>query len=82
MTRKNLKELTNEELLAERKKLKRAKIISATLIGFCIGIIIWSVAKNTWGLLTLIPLFIIYKLINNSKNDKELEELLKERKLT
>jgi len=81
MTKKNLKELTDEELLEKRKELKRTKIISAVLIGFCIGIIIWSVAKNTWGFLTLIPLFFIYKLVNNSKNDKELKELLKERNL-
>ena len=81
MIQKKLENLTDEELLKERKKLKRAKIINATLIGFLIGIIVWSVAKNTWGLLTLIPLFLIYKLVNNSKQDKDLEELLKERNL-
>ena len=78
---KKLENLTDEELLKEKKKLKKAKIINATLIGFLIGIIVWSVAKNTWGLLTLIPLFLIYKLVNNSKQDKDLEELLKERNL-
>lgn len=81
MTQKELTELTDEELLEEKKRLKKAKMINATLIGFFIGIIIWSVAKNTWGLVTLIPLFFIYKLVNKSKNDKELEELLKERNL-
>ena len=81
MTNKKLNELTDEELLAKRKKLQRSKIMNATLIGFCFGIIIWSVAKNTWGFLTLIPLFFIYKMVNNSKNDKELEALLKERNL-
>ena len=78
---KKLENLTDKELLKEKKKLKRAKIINATLTGFLIGIIIWSVAKNTWGLLTLIPLFLIYELVNNSKHDKDLEELLKERNL-
>ena len=59
-------ELTEEELLKEKKKLKNAKIINALLIGFLVGIVIWSVVKNTWGFLTLIPLFFIYKLVNNS----------------
>lgn len=67
MINKKLNDLTEEELLAKRRKLKRSKIISAMLIGFCVGIIIWSVAKNTWGFLTLIPLFFIYKMVNNSK---------------
>ena len=48
--------------------------MNALLIGFCVGVIIWSLAKNTWGLLTLIPIFFIYRMINNSKWEKELEE--------
>ena len=73
MTQKDLKELTEEELLKEKRELKKAKIINAALIGFLIGIVVWSVAKNTWGFLTLIPLFFIYKLVNKSKNNKELD---------
>jgi hypothetical protein len=48
-----------------------------------IGIIVYSIVKNSWGFLTLIPLFFIYKLVNNStsKNSKALEKLLKERNL-
>ncbi|MFT5834729.1 MAG: hypothetical protein ACI97N_002369 [Cognaticolwellia sp.] len=46
-----------------------------------IGIIIYSIVKNSIGLFTLIPLFFIFKLANNSKNDKALESLLKERNL-
>ena len=81
MTKKALQELTDEELLAESKKLKQAKIINALLIGVLAGIIIWSVVKSTWGLFTLIPLFFIYKLANNTPDAKELEELMKERNL-
>lgn len=72
MTQKEITNLTDEEELKQKKRLKQAKIINATLIGFFMGIIIWSVAKNTWGLVTLIPLFFIYKLVNKSKNEKEL----------
>lgn len=81
MNRKELLELSDDELLKKAKKLKSNSIINALLIGFCIGIIIWSVSKNTWGFLTLIPLFFIYKMVNTSKNDEELKEILKERNL-
>jgi hypothetical protein len=79
---KKLSALTDEELLKEAKKMKSASITNAALIGFLIGIIFYSVVKNSLGFLTLIPLFLAYKLINNSRyNNKELENLLKERNL-
>ena len=81
MTSKKLSELTDEELMQEGKKLKRNKIATALIIGFMAGVVLYSIAKNTWGLLTLIPLFLIYKLVNNSKKDKDLEDLLKKRSL-
>ena len=82
MNREELLELSDDELLKKAKKLKSDAMINALLIGFCVGIIIWSVVKNTWGFLMLIPLFFIYKMVNNSKNDKELKKVLKERNLT
>ena len=82
MERKKLEELTNEELLNEAKKMKSTAIINATLIGFLIGILIYSIAVDNLGFLTLILLFIIYKFVNNSKSNKEeIENLLKERNL-
>ncbi|MFF5383640.1 hypothetical protein [Pedobacter suwonensis] len=82
METKKLSELTDHELLQEAKKKKSAAVMNALLIGFLAGIIFFSVAKNTLGFLTLIPLFFIYKLVNNSKYDNsELENLLKERGL-
>ena len=82
MEQKTLSELTDQELLQEAKKSKSAVITNAVLIGFLAGIIFYSVMKNTLGFLTLIPLFFIYKLANNSKyNSQEIENLLKERGL-
>lgn len=81
MTEKELSGLTDEELLVEAKKMKSTNIINAILIGFVIGVIIYSVAKNTVGFFTLIPLFIIYKLVNGSKNNAALKRVLKERNL-
>lgn len=82
MEEKKLCELTDQELLQEAKKMKSTTIINAFLIGFLIGIVFYSVVKNSLGFLTLIPLFFAYKLANNSKyKNKELENLLKERNL-
>lgn len=63
MIRKEQSDLTDNDLLEEGNKIKPSPIIDALLIGFLFGIIIYSVAKNTWGLVTLIPLFIIYTLL-------------------
>ena len=81
MKQKELSALTDQELLDETKTQKLSPIANAAFIGFLLGIIFYSVVKNTWGLLTLIPLFLVYKLIKDSKRDKELERLLKERNL-
>ena len=83
MTNKDLTECTDEELLAEAKKMKSFSITNALFIGFLVGVVIYSIVKNSWGMLTLIPLYFIYKMVNDPKNKrtKDLEELLKERKL-
>ena len=81
MKQKDLSELTDQELLEEAKKMKSNSITNAVFIGFVIGIVIFSIVKNSLGFFTLIPLFFIYKAVNNSKKDKALEKLLKERNL-
>jgi hypothetical protein len=82
MTERKLSELTDEELLQEAKKIKSNSIMNAVLIGFFVGIIVYSVVKDTVGLVTLIPLFFAYKLINKSNyNNQELQNILKERNL-
>lgn len=81
MPQKELSELTDQELLEEAKKQKPAPIVSALLIGFLIGIIIYSILKNSVGFFTLIPLFFVYKMFKNSNSNKDLERLLKETNL-
>lgn len=83
MTPKDLSTLSNEELLAEAKEMKSFSITNAFFVGFLLGIIIYSLVKNSWGMLTIIPLYVIHKLVNDPKNKrtKELEKLLKERNL-
>lgn len=82
MQQKELSELTDQELLQEAKKMKSNALIDAVFIGFLIGIVFASVVMNSWGLVTLIPLFLIYKLVKKPNDrQKELNNLLKERNL-
>lgn len=82
MEQKKLAELTDEELLIEAKKMKSTMILNAVLIGVLIGIMVYSITKNGLGFLTLILLFVAYKLINRSNYaKKELEKILVERGL-
>ena len=72
MNEKEQLELSKKELLAETNETKSNPIINALLIGFMVGIIIFSIVKSTVGLFTLIPLYFIYKLVNKSNNSKDL----------
>ncbi len=89
MEKKDLSKLTDEELLVKKKELKNSKLFYATLIGILAGIAIFGVVS--WSLSSqkqvgfliplLIPIFIIYRLVNNSEKNKDLEAVLKERGL-
>ena len=63
MTERKLSEFTDEELLQEAKKMKSNSIINAVLIGFFVGVIVYSVVKDTVGLVTLIPIFFVYRMV-------------------
>ena len=80
---RNVKELTNEELVKEVKKLKSTKIIDATLIGLLVGILIYSITVGKFSFFFgLILLYGIYKLATKKKYKREeIENLLKERNL-
>lgn len=81
MQQKDLSQRSDQELLAEAKKMKSSAIAHAFVIGFMVAVVGYSLFKNTWGLLTLIPLFFIYKLTRNPNNGEELKKILKERNL-
>lgn len=83
MQNQDLSNLSTHDLTSEVKKLKSFSITNAVLIGFLFGIIIYSVVMNTWGFLTIIPLYLIYKLVNDPRNKrlKEIEKILEDRKL-
>jgi len=65
--------MEENESVEKSKKKKSNAIVNALLIGFLIGIVIYSAAVNSLGFFTLIPLFFIYKLINKPKGNKTLQ---------
>lgn len=85
----NFSEMTDEELLVEKKKLQNSKIFHAALIGFLAGILIfgtvsWSLSPNKrigFFIPMLIPIVFIYRMLKNPKTNTELEEVLKKRGL-
>ena len=82
MENKEFTDLTNEELLKEKKKIQYNKIVNASLIGFCVGIFIYSAAKNGFGFFTFFPLLLTYPFIKNAKKIKVLAEELKSRNIS
>jgi hypothetical protein len=81
MKQKEVSELTDQELIEEKKKIKPSPIVDAFFIGFLVGVIIYSLLVNSWGFLTLIPLFMIYRLLKKSKRYEMLKNELKRRNL-
>lgn len=83
MDKKQLKELTDKELLDEAKKMKSTQTIDATLIGVLFGILIYSIISGNFTIFFgILLLYAIYKLANKEKYKKEeLKNLLKERNL-
>ena len=83
MDQKDYSQMSDIELLDEAKRMKRFSIANALLIGFLAGVVAYSIFKSTWGMLTIIPIYFIYKMINDprSKKVKELQGILKKRNL-
>lgn len=74
MSQKKLSQLTDKELQEAAKNNKPSPIIDAFFIGFLVGIIIYSVAANTWGVVMLIPLVLIYAFLKKTKQYEALKE--------
>jgi len=87
MNTKNLCELTDEELIIEKKNLKKSKIINAFVIGFLASIIAIGIVSSIYGknysviIPLLFPVYFIYRIVSNSNKNKKLETILKERNI-
>lgn len=76
-----MQELTDEELLQEAKKMKTNKVYDAVIVGFLIGVSIYSIIKNGFGLLTFLPLLYLPVAKKNTTKRNTLEQLINERGL-
>lgn len=73
--------LSDAELLEFAKQNKPSPLIDAFIIGFLVGILIFSAAVNGWGLVMLIPLFLIRAFLKKPKRHEALMSELKKRGL-
>lgn len=70
--KKDYAKWTFEDLLKEEKKMKKNEIISAVIIGFLAGIMIFGVANNGFGFsYVVIPVLLILGIVKNSQNHKQ-----------
>lgn len=81
MNPKPLSESTDQELLQKAKTLKPTKYYDAGIIGFLIGVSVYSTVKNGFGLLTFLPLVYLPVAARNKAKMNEIDRLLKERGL-
>lgn len=68
MKNTNLSNLTEKELLQKKRKLKSNQKITATLIGFLLGIAVYATIKKGLGFFTFFPLFFVFLLAKNKSD--------------
>lgn len=68
---KNYTQRTLDQLLAEEKNIKKQEIISAVIIGFSVGVMIFGLVKNGFGFIYIVlPSLLIYGIYKNSQKLK------------
>lgn len=77
----NFSALTDEELLRQKKKNKSNNTINAVLIGFLIGVSVYSAVKSGFSWPTFFPLILAFVLFIRKNTGKELDSELKARNL-
>ena len=74
-------DLTDIELLAEKRKKKSAYTTFSFIIGMMAGIAIYSTVKNGFGFFTLFPIFFLPLAIVNWTSYKAVDKEVKNRNL-
>lgn len=79
---KELNELTDQELLEKKKKAKSENVMNGAILGFLIGIAVYSTVRNGLGLFTFLPVaFALFAANRWKKNGEALEKELNDRNL-
>jgi len=81
MKAKDFSDLSNDALLKQAKLHKKIKIYDVVIIGFLIGVSIYSIINNGFGLLTFLPLVYIPIANKNNKTRSTLKKCIKQRGL-
>lgn len=81
MDEQQLSALSDEELRARAKEMKSSEILHAVIIGFLIGIIVFSIVYDAIGVSILISLFLIFKVFHRPERNRALKRVLAERGL-
>ena len=83
MEAKEFNLMTDQELLAEEKKLKSFSITNRFLLGFLAGILAVAIYFGAGWVALVLPVILIYKLSNDPRNKKmkELKLIKRERNL-
>lgn len=81
MNLNELAQLSDDELHKVVEQNKPSPLVDAFLIGFLVGILIYSAAATAWGLVSLIPLFMIYLFLKKPKRYAALQKELQRRNL-
>jgi uncharacterized membrane protein YbjE (DUF340 family) len=82
MAEKELNQLSDQELIEKKNKSKSDKIISAVLIGFLIGVAVYSSVTHGIGFFTFFPLaFALFLGTQWNKRNQALEKELESRNL-
>lgn len=74
MKPESLTDLNDQQLLDKLKGIKTNKIIDMVIVGFTLGIVVYSAVKNGFGFFTFFPLVLTYLVVRNSKNNEILEK--------
>lgn len=77
----DLSSLSEAELLEFAKQNQPSPLVDAFIIGFLVGILIFAAAVNGWGLVMLIPLFLIRQFLKKPKRHEAMMSELKKRNL-
>lgn len=81
MDAKTLSALTDEELLTVAKQNKPSPLFDALFIGFMVGVLVYSAVVNSWGMVSVVPLYLIYRFLQKPKQYVALQEELARRGL-
>lgn len=76
-----LPNFTDAELLEKRTKIKSAAVLNAGLIGFLIGIAIYSTVGDGLGFFSFFPLFFVFLLYKNKHSTKSVDAEITARNL-